>query len=761
MPSLHVAIASDRDKVSQESDPTRAPHDVRIGRVLCEWQDAIDRGEPLDLDTLIARNPDIAAELRRHFEMLQLLDRRRAPSTNASTRCSLADMRPAAFVGTKLGPYKLVEFIGQGGMGFVFKAREERLHRDVAIKILRPEMADDRTALERFRREAQSVASLRHANIVTLYAIGEEDGVHFLVMEYVDGPTLAEVIQDRDKPALAESRRMFGELMRGLDAAHKANLIHRDIKSANILLQGKDRQVKIADFGLARMADSQTRLTLCDGVVGTIEYMSPEQAAGAHDLDHRTDLYSAGVVLHEMLAGHTPFASPTPTAVLHRVMHETPTAPANGKDDAELGRIAMALLEKRAEDRPASAADVLAILEGKLRLSALRSAARRKNRFLAATLLMLVLVLGVWSLAARRAANSPPDGPLTIDRVWVDHDDAALRTTLLTRNAGSLETRVLYEFPPEVRAVADAAIVRVGESEQRIAVAGLNVPLQGDSLWAVAADGRPLWHMNIASPITWPDCKYPVAMRCVRVAAADLDDRPGDEIVAVMSDVDEYATAVCLIDPAAQRITSAFWHMGHISSIAIAEGILDNGRKAIVARAVNNKLDGFGLPVPPRPYSSEFEEDAPRTDYDVVSAIMVLDPRGMDGYGPPHTARITVIKPCRPVAYAFLDKAYSRGVLIAGEEQHDPAIAVARWRFDELGGISGLNVLTERGENQACLRVSVDGTDSNGKVVGRTMLFLDRRLNLVDVTPINIGGTTSNGDLAYWKQYWRVLEWDE
>jgi serine/threonine-protein kinase len=220
------------------------------------------------------------------------------------------------------GRYRLDGLIGRGGMAEVREAQDEILDRGVAVKMLLPRFAQDEGFIERFRREAQASASLSHPNIVAVYDTGEQDGLPFIVMELVRGRSLAEVIS---AGGLTERRALevTAETCRALSYAHSKGLVHRDVKPGNILL-GEDGQVKVTDFGIARAVNAET-VTQTAAVLGTAAYLSPEQAQG-HPVDGRSDVYSLGVVLYEMLGGRAPFAGDTAVSVAYMHVQETPTA---------------------------------------------------------------------------------------------------------------------------------------------------------------------------------------------------------------------------------------------------------------------------------------------------------------------------------------------------------------------------------------------------------------------------------------------------
>ena len=213
-------------------------------------------------------------------------------------------------VGDQVDGYRLEEVIGWGGMSVVFRANQLSLNRNVALKVLRKDLGDDHEFARRFEKEARALADLAHPNIVRVFDQGLYDGNYYLVMEYIDGVSLRQLLGERPLTA-AEALRLVPEICSGLEYAHSRNIVHRDIKPENILVD-KQGTPKIADFGLVRILgeknDEVSRLTKTQTVMGTIEYMSPEQREGQRDIDHRSDIYSLGVVLYEMLTGELPIA---------------------------------------------------------------------------------------------------------------------------------------------------------------------------------------------------------------------------------------------------------------------------------------------------------------------------------------------------------------------------------------------------------------------------------------------------------------------
>ena len=269
-------------------------------------------------------------------------------------------------VGDQLGPYRLVEFLGKGGMGRVYAAEDGKLGRRVALKVLPPEAASDERR-RRFETEAKAVAALNHPNIVHLYSIEEEDGVFFLTMELVTGTTLRDAIPEAGLP-LKKFFQVAIHIADALATAHERGVVHRDLKPGNVMI-GEDGRVKVLDFGLAKL-DSEGAIlgeasaTQKGHLLGTVSHMSPEQAEGK-SVDHRTDIFSLGVILYEMCTGRLPFLGANPTAVLSSILKDTPKAVTeiHPRLPSDLGRVIKRCLAKDPERRYQTAVDVRTELE--------------------------------------------------------------------------------------------------------------------------------------------------------------------------------------------------------------------------------------------------------------------------------------------------------------------------------------------------------------------------------------------------------------
>jgi serine/threonine-protein kinase len=253
--------------------------------------------------------------------------------------------------------YELEREIGRGGMAVVFRARDRRLNRPVAIKVLPPELAYDQAVRVRFTREAQTAAQLSHAHIVPIYDVGERDGIAYLVMALVTGGNLGALLAREPRQPVHEVRRFLCEIADALAYAHARGVIHRDIKPDNILLDRDSGRTSVTDFGIARAMEAGTRLTLTGVAVGTPTYMSPEQAMGDREIDGRSDLYSLGVVAYQMLTGRLPFTAGNSMAMLLKHVNERPPAIADLRPDTPraLQEAIERALMKSPEDRWPSA----------------------------------------------------------------------------------------------------------------------------------------------------------------------------------------------------------------------------------------------------------------------------------------------------------------------------------------------------------------------------------------------------------------------
>ena len=259
--------------------------------------------------------------------------------------------------------YEVLEKIGSGGMSDVYKAKCHKLNRYVAIKVLKPEFSEDKNFVSKFRVEAQSAAGLMHANIVNVYDVGEENGIYYIVMELVEGITLKKYIEKKGRLGVRESVSIAIQVAQGIEAAHKHNIVHRDIKPQNIIIS-KEGKVKVTDFGIARAATSNT---INSAVMGSVHYISPEQARGGYS-DTKSDIYSFGIVLFEMLTGRVPFEGDTTVAVALQHIQDDMVSPREYLPDVPVSveKIVLKCTQKKTERRYQDMGEVISDLKRSL-----------------------------------------------------------------------------------------------------------------------------------------------------------------------------------------------------------------------------------------------------------------------------------------------------------------------------------------------------------------------------------------------------------
>lgn len=324
------------------------------------------------------------------------------PNHTLSLEDLQATQRPVQ--GARLGSYEILEEVARGGMGIIYRARQMYMNRIVALKVLLSGGAASELEIKRFHREAESAASLQHPNIISIYEIGEQNGIHFFTMDFIEGETFQALIKKkgRAKPLI----KILIKVANALDYAHQHGIIHRDIKPSNILISSES-EPKLMDFGLAKQVNEESVIPE-SSTLGTPYYMAPEQILGSKDLDGRADIYSMGVILYEILAHRLPFHAGTIMELYHRVMDEDPWPPSkwNKKTDYDIETVCLKAMSKNAQDRYASAKELADDLERYCngepilaqRLSwwcLLKRRSARFHKIVAISIIVMVLVVGL------------------------------------------------------------------------------------------------------------------------------------------------------------------------------------------------------------------------------------------------------------------------------------------------------------------------------------------------------------------------------
>jgi beta-lactam-binding protein with PASTA domain/predicted Ser/Thr protein kinase len=311
------------------------------------------------------------------------------------------------------GRYQVVRKLGAGGMANVYLAEDQELGRRVAIKILNDRHANDEQFVERFRREAKNAAALSHPNIVSIYDRGEAEGSYYIAMEYLDGRSLKELIVSRGPAPISVSVEYARQILQALRFAHRHGIVHRDIKPHNVLVDAEGR-VKVTDFGIARAGASQ--MTEAGSIVGTAQYLSPEQARGTN-VDQRSDVYSLGIVLYELLTGTVPFTGDTPVEIAMKHLSTIAEPPSTRRSDVprDLDLIVMRALAKDPNDRYQSAEEMDADLERFARGSAVSSVTEESATQIMRAPVDPIAATAATMISPRRAQIPPPPPPVYYD----------------------------------------------------------------------------------------------------------------------------------------------------------------------------------------------------------------------------------------------------------------------------------------------------------------------------------------------------------
>ena len=316
--------------------------------------------------------------------------------------------------------YRIIELLGEGGMAFVFKAKDEQLERFVAIKTLKPSYLENENFVTRFKREAQTAANLNHPNIVQIFDWGVEENEPYFVMEFIEGTTLSTVISKNKKINITDVLHIGAQVSSALQAAHESNLVHRDIKPGNIMITPNGK-IKVTDFGIVSIQNEDSDMTKSGTILGTANYISPEQAQGT-SVSSKSDLYSLGIVMYEMLSGRTPFIGETPISIATQHLTEKPRPLIELVENIPSGidKIILKLLNKKPESRFKSAEDLRAALiqqksylqmnETKENLINLTNPKIRLRLTLPVLVMSLLLIVGSLSVLRNIFNNLPVDG---------------------------------------------------------------------------------------------------------------------------------------------------------------------------------------------------------------------------------------------------------------------------------------------------------------------------------------------------------------
>ncbi|HUP32532.1 MAG TPA: serine/threonine-protein kinase [Gaiellaceae bacterium] len=362
--------------------------------------------------------------------------------------------------GTRVSGYRIETLIGRGGMGAVYRASEEGLGRNVALKVIAPELAQDERFRERFLRESRIAASLDHPHVIPIYGAGEEQGLLYLAMRYVEGTDLAKLVAQEGALEPRRALELLSQVAEALDAAHEKGLIHRDVKPSNVLIAeaaGREH-CYLGDFGLTKRTGSLSGVSVAGTIVGTLEYVPPEQITG-EPLDERSDVYSLGCVLYECLTGQAPFPRATDVALLWAHVHEEPTPPSKARPELprELDTVLARGLAKEPGRRYRSAGELIAATRSALRIVDAPPPDRRRSRLLLA--LPLALVLLVAAAVAVFALTRADGGLSSVSPNSVGVIDAA---------SNRLVAEVPVGIDPEAIAVGEGAVWATNVEDETI-----------------------------------------------------------------------------------------------------------------------------------------------------------------------------------------------------------------------------------------------------------------------------------------------------
>ena len=447
---------------------------------------------------------------------------------------------------SRLGPYEVRSRLGGGGMGEVYAARDGRLERDVAIKVVRYGLLLDEEARTRFRKEAHALARLNHPNVAAVYDVGEDAGIDYLVMEFVNGPSLAEKLRS-GALRVAEALVIAIEIASALEEAHEQGVVHRDLKPGNVALTSKGH-VKVLDFGLAKILEPVTEVTVSElpltrGMIGTILYMSPEQVEGG-PLDARTDLWSLGVILYECLVGSRPFDRPSTAAVLHAISTEPVKSGQSLRPEvpADVDRILERALQKDVEKRYQTAQEMKSHLTaalGRLNGAAVGGPTARGHRAVTiGTVLLAVVCLGVLGWLSWRSGKVRWAREKALPEIVnLRAQDKPLAAFLLSKQTKKYlpdekllseldTTKLSIDSDPEGATVEIQDYLSPSGPWQKLGVTPLKDVLipNGYFRWKLKHPRTGEW---VSAPVTEPAMKFPL-MEQARAPAGMVSEKGGE-----------------------------------------------------------------------------------------------------------------------------------------------------------------------------------------------------------------------------------------
>jgi serine/threonine protein kinase len=469
----------------------------RIDAAMCDYFERIDRGEPVDREEFLAGYSDIAEELRPCLEMNDSVTQWMGPAT-ALLRGQDGDA--SSLVGQSLGQYRLLSHLSSGGMSQVYLGEHVVMRRRVAIKVLPAPLVKHASCLERFLREAQVIASLDHPNIVKAHHVDKDGPFYYLVMEYVDGQDLDELVHAQGSLGCEQAVDYIIQAAAGLAHAHQRSIIHRDVKPGNLIVDSHGA-VRLLDLGLALLtADDDGSVTIAhrETLLGTCDYLAPEQARNSHSVDARADIYSLGCTLYFLLTGRPPFPEGSLTQRLLKHQLDEPSSPCEFRQDVpgDLERICRRMMAKRPEDRPQSAAEVIETLHrwqagdagpetvvgrssdtiaAKVRNQAtgVRSARPRSRRWAVAGLVLGGVVLTSLWIGWRWSSHEPPNERTSTEEIGPKEGSTQGQAGATVPSRGNRESEPT--------------------ADSRMAVARLTVPPLPDPI----QDGvERLWHVR-------------------------------------------------------------------------------------------------------------------------------------------------------------------------------------------------------------------------------------------------------------------------